>query len=312
MGFIEDLDSLPMPAYDLIDVKAYWKCQTSVPVARRHYATLITSRGCPYRCIWCHNIFGKRIRMHSAERVLDEMGHLHTTYGVDDFDIEDDTFNFDRERVIAICDGLHRRGLDVKLTIPNGVRGDILTEEVIDALVDAGMYMCMFALESGSPRIQKLTRKNLNIPKFLENCAYAARRRVFIQSCCMMGFPTETEEDLQQTIDVAAGAAFHTASFFTVTPYPGTPLHDLAQEMCPEKLVGLRFDMMNSSTMRVNLTDLPDEVFYGYQRKAVRRFFANPRRLARIVRDHPQRRSLPVYVPLIGYRAVKGLLGGRG
>jgi radical SAM superfamily enzyme YgiQ (UPF0313 family) len=211
--------------------------------------------------------------------------------------------------VLRLCGLLLGKGLKFKLAVPNGVRGDILTRDVIDALADAGLYMCMFALETGSPRIQKLTEKNLNIPRFLENCAIAAQRRVFIQSCCMLGFPTETEAELQQTIDVACGADFHTASFFNVTPYPGTPLYDLVQETCPQKLAHINYDLRNSSTMRVNLTDLPDDVFYAYQRKAVRKFYSSPRRLMRIVRDHPQRWALPAYVPLICYRGLKGLIG---
>lgn len=299
---IENLDDLPFPAYDLIDLKDYWRHKTSVPMIWRRYATLFTSRGCTFRCIWCHKIFGQKIRMHSSERVLQEMDLLHRKYGVIDFDIQDDTFNYDGKRVLDICDGLLKQGRSFRLAIPNGVRGDILSPEVIDALVDAGLYMCMFALESGSERIQKWTRKNLNIPKYLAACERVASHRVFIQTCCMLGFPTETQEDLEKTIEVARESAAHTASFFITTPYPGTPLYEWVAQNKPEKLRDLDYAMRNSSTMRVNLTELPDETLFAYQRKAVRRFFSKPSRIYRILRDHPQRMALPAYVPVVAYR----------
>lgn len=307
--FVEDIDSLPMPAYDLIDLPAYWHHKTIVPMLYRRYAALVTTRGCPYHCIWCHNIFGKKVRMHSPERIVEEMTFLNTKYGVNDFEILDDTFNFDGRHVIDFCELLHRRNLKFKWSIPNGVRGDILTPEVIDAMAGAGLFMCLFALDSGSPRIQKYTRKNLNIPRFLENCKLVADHRIFIHANFMLGFPTETEEEIRQTIDTACNPNFHTASFFIVTPYPGTPLYDIVKKEHPEKLTKFEFGMRNSMTVRANLTDLPDEVLYGYQRQASRRFFMNPRRIARIIRDHPQRIALPAYVPLLCYRALAGALG---
>ncbi len=307
--FVEDLDTLPMPAYDLIDLPAYWHKQTIVPMLYRRYAALVTSRGCPFHCIWCHNIFGKRIRSHSPERIVEEMTFLNKKYGVSDFEMLDDTFNYHGRHVIEFCELLNSRNLKFKWALPNGVRGDLLTREVIDAMADAGLFMLMFALESGSPRIQKYTQKNLNIPRFLENCKMVADRRIFISACCMLGFPTETEEELRKTIDTACAADFHTASFFIVTPYPGTPLYDMVKKDHPEKLQNIDFSMANSTTVRVNLTDLPDEVLFGYQREAARRFFLNPNRIARIIRDHPQRLALPAYLPLFTYRSLIGALG---
>ncbi len=110
---------------------------------------------------------------------------------------------------------------------------------------------------------------------------------------------------------MATDSKFHTASFFTVTPFPGTPVYDAVKESNPEKLAGLRYDDMDFSAMRVNLTDLPDEVLYAYQRKAHRQFFSKPSRLYRLLRDYPRRMSLPRYAPILLYRASKGVLHGK-
>lgn len=305
--YVEDLDSLPMPAYDLIDLPAYWRRQSIAPVVRRKYVSLVSSRGCPYRCVWCHNIFGKSIRMHSPERIVEEIAQHKRTYGVDEFEFLDDNFNFNSDRVIRFTELLQRQNIKVKLAFPTAVRGDIVTQEVVDALTDAGMYFCGFSLESGSPRIQEYTCKRLNIPRFLKGVEMTAAKRVYVQGFCMMGFPTETEEELRQTIDVACHSQFHTASFFTVTPFPGTPLYDLVQRTCPEKLKGIQYNDMDFSGMRANLTDMPDETLYAYQRLALRKFFMNPNRIARILRDYPQPLLLPNYIPIFLRRATKGI-----
>lgn len=312
LPLIEDLDSLPMPAYDLIDVPAYWRRQSIAPVYRRRYISLMSSRGCPYGCMWCHKIFGRRIRFHSADRMVEEMACFGRTYHVNDFEFLDDTFNFRRPRVLQFADELHRRDLKVRLAFPTAIRGDIVTQEVVDALSSAGTYLCGFSLETGAPRLQQLMNKRLDIPKFLKAVEMTARRGIYVTGFCMMGFPTETEDELQQTIDVACASRFHTASFFTVTPYPGTPLYDYVQQHTPEKLARIDYENMDLSAMNVNLTDLPDQVLYNYQRKAMRKFFMNPRRIASLIRAYPQPWMLPVYGPIFLSRATKGLWSSHG
>lgn len=307
LPMIEDLDSLPLPAYDLIDLPAYWQRQSIAPIIRRRYVSLVSSRGCPYKCIWCHNIFGKKIRMQSAERIVEEISFFRRKYGVSEFEFLDDNFNLDAKRVQNFSSLLQSQGVKTKLAFPTALRGDIVTQEVVDALTQAGMYFCGFSLESGSPRIQEMTQKRLNIPKFLNAVAMVAKKRVYVTGFCMMGFPTETEKELQQTIDVACESQFHTASFFTVTPFPGTAVYELAREHCPEKLEACSYDNTDFSQMRVNLTHLPDEVLYAYQRKAQRSFFLSPRRMFRLLRDYPKPLTLPVYVPTYIARATKGL-----
>jgi len=309
---IDDLDSLPFPAYDLIDLSAYWKLHSLAPIARRKYISLISSRGCPYHCIWCHNIFGKRFRPHSSERIVEEMGYFTKKYGIKDVELLDDVFNLDHGRVIEVCEGIHRRNLRVKIALPNAVRTDILTQEVVDALVDAGWYFSGFALETGSPRLQELTGKRLSIPKFLEGVRMAVRKGVFAYGFAMLGHPTETEAELQQTIDTMVKSEAHLASFFTVIPFPKTRLYDMAMERMPERLRGVRYAGETYASIRVNLSDVPDEVLFAYQRKAYREFYLSPRRVLRIVRHYPKPLELPSYLPIFLRRATKGLLSRKG
>jgi len=290
---VENLDDLPYPAYDLIDLPAYWRAVSFSPVTHRNYVTLMTSRGCPYQCIYCQHILGRRFRGFSAERMADEIGYYVKQYGIKAVEFLDDVFNFDRQRVLDFCELVIKRNFKLKFSFPNGLRADIMTEEVVDALAAAGTDQCTYALESGSPRIQKLIGKHLNIPRFQQTIEWTAKRGVFTHVFNMLGFPTETEEEMQETIDVCCAVPAHTASFFTVIPLPGTPIYKMAKERTPEKLAEVDYRDLELSNTRVNLSAVPDHVLYAYQRKGQQKFYVNPTRLWRILRDHPNRRSLP-------------------
>jgi radical SAM superfamily enzyme YgiQ (UPF0313 family) len=296
---IQDLDTLPFPAYDLIDLPSYWRLwsMSMVPPPRR-YISMFTSRGCPYRCIYCHEIFGKRFRAQSPERIVAEMEHYVRTYGVKEVEFFDDIFNLHGRRVIEFSELVQRRNLRVSISFPNAIRTDILTPEVADALVAAGTRMSALALESGSPRIQELIQKRLNIPKFLDGVAMLAKRRVFTYGFVMFGFPTETEADMQMTVDAVRGSQLHAAYAFMVTPYPKTELFDLAMRLHPGRMAGIDYARTDYAEYPcVNLSEVSDEVLTAYMRKAYSALFLNPFRALRIVRDFPRPWSMVRYAP---------------
>ena len=304
---IEDLDSLPFPAYDLLDVSKYWKDFSFGNLPPHRYVSMFSSRGCPRQCTYCHSIFGKRFRAHSAERIVAELKHYTQTFGITEVEFLDDTFNHDAQRAILFADLMRKEGLRLKLGTPNGLQSHTLTEEVLDALVDTGLHQTSFALESGSPRIQKLIKKHLSIPKFIWCVEQAIKRRVLTNGNTIMGFPTETEEDLRATVDVVCESKLHTVSFFTVVPYPNTELYEQLAVTHPEKLKKVRYWEKDFSVQPVNFSDVPDAVLFSCQRKAWRRFYLNPNRLYRIVRDYPDPLFLTRLLPMFLRRAGKGI-----
>jgi len=304
---IEELDELPFPAYDLLEVSKYWALPSMAQLPPRKYAALFSSRGCPCRCIYCHRVFGKRFRANSPERLVAEIEHYVKAFGVTHIEFLDDIFNFDPKRVLAICDLITKRNLKLRINFPNAIRTDVLTEEVIEALVGAGLYHSAFALESGSPRMQQFMGKHLNIDKFLRGVRWATDRGVFAHGFTMLGFPTETEQDMKATLEVACNSRLHTASFFTVIPYPNTELYAHVAKNAPDKLKGVNYDDAEYTGVRINLSEVPDEVLFGYQRAAWRQFYLNSGRMARIVRDYPSPWYLPYYIPQYLIRATKGL-----
>ncbi|MFH1416484.1 MAG: radical SAM protein [Elusimicrobiota bacterium] len=234
--YIEDLDKLPFPAWDMIEVEKYSEFKylnMNAFTAGKKYMGIVTSRGCPYGCIYCHNIFGKRFRKRSAENVFHEIQEVVQRYDIDEIHIYDDIFNYDVERTGRICDLIAESDINIKLAFPNGIRGDILNEELIKKLNKAGTYMLTFALESASLRIQKLIKKNVDIPRLLDNIMYADSIGILTKSYFMIGFPGETEDEIIETISFACSTPLLFASFFVATPQKGTGLYKLAREHLP-------------------------------------------------------------------------------
>ena len=303
--FVEDLDTLPFPAFDRIDLEPYFAMpRIGVLYAHRRYATLITSRGCPFRCAYCHRVMGKRHRAHGVDYVLRQMEWLMDRRGVREFVIVDDLFNHPEERAQAIAQGILDRKWKVFLSFPVGLRGDVIGPETLRLLKAAGTYRCMFAFETGSERIQALIDKNLRIPRVLEAVAQAAELGILVNGVFMLGFPTESFQEMKRTVALAVGSRLHSVAFLRVIPFKNTELFDLAVKS--GAAVPRDYGDFNLLHTRVNLTDVPEWKIRWLKRWAFVRFYASRRRIRRIWRLLPNRRRM---VPmLIGFLFRKALL----
>jgi len=274
--FFSDLDQLPFD-WELVNPKSYFRRRgrNSENIIKYSHKTLsiITSRGCPFGCIFCHNIFGKKFRAHSPEKVVEEIALLKYKYGVEELEIVDDSFNLDLNRAKEICRGIIDRNLGLHLALPNGIRGDIVDEEFLDLLKQAGFYRIAFAVESASPRIQKLIKKRINLDKVKWAIEETSKRGMIATGYFIMGFPGETEEDIEMTIEFACSSKLNVASFFYLNPFPGT---EVAKMVGEEKLVNKLF--RDYSTMTVNLSAVSDEILHKLNKKAYRKFYLDPRR----------------------------------
>lgn len=304
LDFVQELDTLPFPAYDLIDLQPYWRLRFLPPETSSKYITLISSRGCPYGCKWCHNIFGKKFRVHSAERVVEEISFFQKKYGVSNFNFHDDVFNFDHKRLLEICELIQKRNLKVNLFFENGLRADILEESEIDALNAAGMHFFASGLETGSHRLQDFMGKRLNISRYLHNIEYAARKHIFTLGYAMIGFPTETVKEMWETIDTVCSSSLHMASFHTVVPFPGSEIYKMALEACPDKIRNFDYKIDNFASSPFNISAENDDVVWHIQRQANRKFYS-PKRIIRCLRDSRARYQFIMYAPLFVDRLLK-------
>lgn len=292
------LDDMPFPAWDLVDHAKYHTVpRGGVIYAHKEFATMFSSRACPWRCTYCHNSYGKTFRERSAENVLAEIDLLVKDYGVKEIVFMDDIFNFRPERAKKIARGIIERGYKLALTFPNGFRGDILDEELVLLLKRAGMYRCMVAVESASPRIQKVMKKNLKIEKVEKIVDFIAQQGVMVHGAFMLGFPTETEDEMRETIEWAARSSFHTAAFFRVIPFKGTELfkqiehagYDLPKD----------WSAYEPYKSEINLSTVPEATIFKLRKEAYRRFYFNPRRMWRIFQSIPNKANMLPFLTLL-------------
>jgi anaerobic magnesium-protoporphyrin IX monomethyl ester cyclase len=234
---IQDLDSLPFPARHLLPMDKYFAAIKENPPRgeiRKPWATMITSRGCPYNCIFCsmNIINGKKWRARNPENVVDEIEQLVYTYNIKQLDFIDENMTLDKKRMETICELIVERGLDIDWYAPNGVRADTLDENLLTKMKASGCKKIRVAPESGVQRVvDQIVKKNLNL-KEVEK-AVILSKKVGIKVGCffIIGFIGETKEDIEETINYAyklrrLGAdSFY---FSYATPVYGTELYEQA------------------------------------------------------------------------------------
>jgi amino acid adenylation domain-containing protein len=208
--------------------------------------TLQGTRGCPYHCAYCHKIWPRKHVFRSAEHIFKEV-RLYYNLGVRRFVFIDDIFNLNIRNSRRFFRMIIDNGLKVQLFFPNGLRGDILTGDYIDLMVEAGTVNIALALETASPRLQKMIGKNLNIEKLRENLEYICRRypQVLLELFTMHGFPSETEDEALQTLNFIKGLKWlHFPYFHILKIYPSTDMAALAREQgIPEKIISQSADL---------------------------------------------------------------------
>lgn len=229
-SFVKNLDTLPIPARDLIPMEFYFK-QGSVlyGLGGRRAATILTSRSCPMKCTFCsvQLIQGQGLRMRSAENVFTEIEELVKKYGAEEVLVLDDNFTFNKERVVKICKMILRKKLKFRWNTPNGVRADKLDTELLSMMKKAGCANICIGIESGNDRIRnEVIRKGLtreSIAKALKICSKVGMP---VTGFFILGTPGENEETFQDTLEMVKRMPFSMVSTFFFVPIAGTKLYD--------------------------------------------------------------------------------------
>lgn len=222
---IENLDALPNPAYHMLPVKKY-----TYPLFRnKNTLTLITSRGCPYNCIFCDKkVFGNRWRPRSPENVVNEIEELHEKYKIKSFIFYDDLFTVDDKRVTEICKLLIDKNTGVEWKCEGRV--NIIQKETLNWMKKAGCKIIAYGVESGVQTNLDYLRKNTATSQITEAFRKTHEAGIETLAYFMFGIPGETYEEALKTIKFAVKLNPDYAQFALLRPWPGTELYDRAEK----------------------------------------------------------------------------------
>jgi radical SAM superfamily enzyme YgiQ (UPF0313 family) len=286
---VPDLDSLPFPAWDLIDLDAYGRRHSMCSLSPWRYATLVTSRGCPWRCTYCHGIHGKRLRVRSLDSVAAELDLLKARLGSGAIELLDDNFNAIPERGKQILELFCQRSDQIQPVFANGVRSDRVDEEMLDLLARAGTRFMSFAIESADPKIQEAIKKRLDLDAARRAIEGAASRGLYTNGFFMLGFPGETRSQILKTLRFSRSVPLVQALFFRVLPMPGSALGEQYGSL--ESAQSDHID--DYYTSNVNLSAVSDAELAMLLRVAYLGFYGRPKQIKTVLRAMPDLSILP-------------------
>ncbi len=214
---IEDLDSLPLPAYHLLARDRSLCFRLAIEVGR----------GCPFGCTFCstNDFFHRRFRLKSPARLIQQMGFLHQTYGTESFDLTHDMFTVDRKRVVHFCEALLQSGYKFKWGC--SARTDCVDRDLLALMSRAGCNAIFFGIETGSPRMQKVIQKGLDLEEAARIICLTDQEGIATTVSTIIGHPEEEKQDLALTVGFVLDALPHedvNPQFNVLAPLAGTPL----------------------------------------------------------------------------------------
>jgi len=231
-NFIEDLDTIPFPSWSYLPMERYFAINKPHAGGRQTPNTvMITSRGCPYHCVFCsiHSVWGKRFRHRSVHNIIAEMETLIGRYGIKEIQFEDDNILFDQTRAEGLFEEMIKRKLNLSWTVPNGISAEKLDRGLLEKMRESGCYSIFLAIESGREEtLKEIIKKKVPLGRIKSLVKEAKNLGMNVSGFFVVGLPSETKANIKETFSFASRLSLNEALFFYATPYPGTPLYTQA------------------------------------------------------------------------------------
>lgn len=222
---IKDINTIPFPALELLPLSKYKRTPSSykrIPVR-----SILTARGCPYSCVFCdRGAFGASVRKRTIDNVMREVERLVVEFKAEELRIWDDVFTMDEKFTVQICNELKKYNL---IWSCNG-RVNMINQNMLKAMKAAGCWAMDFGIESGNDRILKVINKRFTSSKASESIKMAKKAGIEVRAFFILGFPGETIETIQDTINFALSNDIDYATFYLPQAYPGTKLYEIAKK----------------------------------------------------------------------------------
>ena len=263
-SLIEDLDDIRIPARDLLEI--------------RKHSYVFSSRGCPFKCAFCASTrFWDKVRLFSAEYVVNEIEELYNKYHVNVISFYDDLFIIKPRRLAEITALLKKKGLHNKIKFTCSCRADLVNENIAGLLKDMGIVSVGMGLESGSSRILKyLKGEAASVEKNSNAVNVLKKHGIAVNASLVIGSPDETEAEMMETYNFIKKSSLDLVDIYVLTPYPGTPVWGYAKDR------GIVSDDMDWSKFNINFSeDHQNSIILSelYDRKQIYKFYNKFRRL---------------------------------
>lgn len=270
---IENLDSLPLDAWDLLPNFPYAYKSSVHKLGKWPTTSLISSRGCPYNCRFCDNsMFGRKIRSYSLPRLIEIVQYLRKNYGIKDIFFNDDNFVVLRQRLLEFCEWLLKEGIDLSWGCYGRI-DNVVDLQMLKTMKKAGCWRISFGLESGSQEALDFYHKNETLQQMEKVIGWTRQAGIRSKGFFMFGNFLETKESLRKTIAFAKRIKLDDFHATFLTPLPGTEIYDLAE----------KFGRFDKDWKKMNMWypvfiphGLSRDILEKYRKKAFLEFYLRP------------------------------------
>ncbi len=254
---INNLDSIPFPAWHLFQTKKYIKHHYIVNCPSNSM-NLIAGRGCPYSCTFCYRNFGRTVRYRSVENIIEEIKTLKEKYKITHFEFQDELFTLNDKRVVEFCDRVLKEKL--KITWRCLGRANLANYEILKLMKETGCHWLGYGIESGSQRMLDSMNKKITVAEAKKAIRLTRKAGINVSATFMIGMPGETRETIRETVEFCKETEIFNVPFFTA-PYPGTFLYQSLKSkgfIDDEESFILKMGK-DVTNLLINLTDIPDD-----------------------------------------------------
>ncbi|NQU73443.1 MAG: radical SAM protein [Candidatus Omnitrophica bacterium] len=273
---IENLDELPYPAWDMVNINRY-----RLPITNRPFLLVLTGRGCPNSCSFCVAavFYGKKTRIRSWRKIVDEIKYVREKYNVNDFLFWAENGIINKQHMHELSQGLAAEAPGLKW-VCNG-RVDIIDEELLKTMKRAGCWMIGYGIEAGTQRVLDLMKKNIKIDATEKAIRLTKKVGIEVTAHVIVGYPGETKDDILNTLKLLKRLDPHYIQVYCCVPFPGSILYEELKKL--GWLQSSDWSMFEQNLSVINTPDLSCQEVNALRRKIISAFYLNPRKILKML-----------------------------